>query len=46
MNKIRQIVMKDDEYSLMSKKAMVLLTKATELFIQDLGGVCGQIAKM
>ena len=46
MNKIRTIIQKDDEYSLVSKQAMLLIAKATEMFVQDLGGVCGQIAKM
>ena len=46
MNRIRQIAQKDDEFKLMSKEALVLLTKATEMFVQDLAGVCGQIAKM
>jgi Histone-like transcription factor (CBF/NF-Y) and archaeal histone len=30
----------------MNKEALVLLTKATEMFVQDLAGVCGKIAKM
>ncbi len=47
MSRIRQICSKDEEEtSLISKQALVVLTKATELFIQDLSGVCGQIAKM
>lgn len=46
MNRIRQITQKDDEYRLIDKKALVLIGKATEMFVQDLGGVCGQIAKM
>jgi histone H3/H4 len=45
LNKIRTIAQKDDEYMLMSKQASVLVAKATELFLQDLGGVCGQIAR-
>ncbi len=46
MNKIRQICQLDQEdYTLVSKQALVLITKATELFVQDLAGVCGQIAK-
>ncbi len=46
MNKIRQICQLDEEdYTLVSKQALVLITKATELFVQDLAGVCGQIAK-
>lgn len=45
MNRVRQIAQKDDEYRLIDKKALVLIAKATEMFMQDLGGVCGQIAK-
>jgi histone H3/H4 len=29
-----------------NKQALLILTRATELFISDLAGVCGQIAKM
>lgn len=47
MNRIRQLCQRDhDEGTLISKQALVLITKATELFVQDLAGVCGQIAKM
>lgn len=47
VSRIRQICQKDTEdYTLVSKQALVVLTKATELFVQDLAGVCGQIAKM
>lgn len=46
LNKIRQICQLDQEdYTLVSKQALVLITKATELFVQDLAGVCAQIAK-
>ena len=45
MNKIRQIAQKDDEYRLVDKKAMVLIAMATEMFVKDIGGICGQIAK-
>jgi histone H3/H4 len=46
MNRVRQICQLDTEdYTLVSKQALVLITKATELFVQDLAGVCGQIAK-
>jgi histone H3/H4 len=38
--------MKDDEHNLISKQALVLITKATEMFVQDIGGVSGQIAKL
>ena len=30
----------------MAKQALFLITKATEMFIQDLSGVCVKIAKM
>ena len=46
MNRIRQICQLDTEdYNLVSKQALVLITKASELFVQDLAGVCAQIAK-
>ena len=45
MNRIRQLAQKDEEHKGMSKEAAVMLTKATEMFIKDLAGVCGQIAK-
>lgn len=41
MNRIRQILQKDEDYTLVSKQALVLITKATEMFVQDLAGVCG-----
>lgn len=42
MNRVRQICQLDQEdYTLVSKQALVLITKATELFVQDLAGVCG-----
>lgn len=42
MNRIRQICQLDEEdYTLISKQALVVLTRATELFVQDLAGVCG-----
>ncbi len=40
MNKIRTIINLDDEAGNFSKEALVLITKATEFFVQDLAGVC------
>lgn len=30
---------------MVSKEALLVIAKATESFVQDLGGVCAQIAK-
>ena len=46
LSRVRSIILKDEDYSLINKQALVVLTKATELFVQDLAGVCGQIAKV
>jgi hypothetical protein len=46
LSRVRSIILKDEEYSLINKQALVVITKATELFVQDLAGVCGQIAKV
>ena len=45
MNRIRTIINLDEDSQMISKEALVLITKATELFVQDFGGVCAQIAK-
>ena len=45
MNRVRQICQKDDQYKMIDKKALFLIAKATEMFISDLGGVCGNIAR-
>lgn len=45
LNRIRNLCQKDEDYNLVTKPALVILTKATELFLSDLAGVCGQIAK-
>jgi histone H3/H4 len=34
----------DDDYRLISKEALMLLTKAAEMFVQDLAGTCGKFA--
>ena len=39
LNRVRSIINLDDENSLIAKDALVLISKATELFIQDLAGV-------
>ena len=35
----------DDDFRLLSKDALLLLTKATELFVTDLAGTCGNVAR-
>lgn len=45
LNRIRTLCQKDEDYNLVTKPALVILTRATELFLSDLAGVCGQIAK-
>ena len=45
MNRIRTIINMDDESQMITKEALIIITKATELFVQDFGGVCAQIAK-
>ena len=46
LNKVRAIINLDDESGIYSKEALVLITKATEMFVNDLSGVCAQIAKL
>ena len=41
LNRIRQIIQKDDQYRMIDKKALLIIAKATELFTADLGGICG-----
>ena len=45
MSRIRTIINLDEDSQMVSKEALVLITKATELFVQDLGGLTAQIAK-
>lgn len=45
VNRIRQIINLDSASQMISKEALLVISKATEAFVQDLGGVCGQIAK-
>lgn len=45
MNRIRQIINLDPDSIMFNKESLVVTSKATEAFIQDLGGVCAQIAK-
>ena len=45
MSRIRTIINLDEDSQMITKEALVLITKATELFVQDLGGVCAQLAK-
>ena len=44
-NKVRQICALDDEYRLISKEAVLLLTKATEMFVDDLAGNTKEFAR-
>ena len=46
MNRVRQLAQKDEEHKMLSKESLVLITKATEMFIKDLSAVCGNLAKM
>eukprot|EP00347_Sterkiella_histriomuscorum_P013636 403363961 len=39
-NRIRNLIQKDEDYNLISKQSLLLITKATEMFISDLAGVC------
>ena len=45
-SRVRQIINLDEETGMVTKEALVLITKATELFIHDLGGYCAQTAKV
>ena len=45
MNRIRQIINMDPENKMVSKEALLVISKATEAFVKDLGGVVAQIAK-
>jgi len=40
MNRVRQIINMDEESIMVSKEALLLITKATEHFVSDLAGVC------
>ena len=35
----------DDDFRYISKEALLLITKATELFVTDLAGTCGRVAR-
>ena len=45
MNRVRQIINLDSESQMITKEALLLISKATEFFVQDLAGVCANIAK-
>ena len=45
VNRVRQIINLDPENVNVSKEALLMIGKATEAFVQDLGGVIAQIAK-
>ena len=46
LNRVRQIINLDKDNGMVTKEALLLITKATEFFVQDLAGVCAQIAKL
>ena len=35
----------DDDFRLISKEALLLITKATEIFVTELAGTCGSLAR-
>lgn len=39
LNRVRQIINLDEDSTMLTKEALVLMAKATEMFVQDLGGV-------
>jgi len=44
-NRIRHIMNLDPDSQMVQKQALLVIGKATEAFIRDLGGVCAQYAK-
>lgn len=44
-SRVRQVCALDDQFKLISKDALLLITKATELFVTDLAGTAGKVAK-
>lgn len=44
-SRVRQVCALDDEFRLVSKEALLLITKATEMFITDLAGTAGGVAR-
>jgi histone H3/H4 len=45
MSRVRQVCALDDEFKLINKDALLLITKATELFVTDLAGTAGKVAR-
>lgn len=45
LTRVRQVCALDDEFRLISKDALLLITKATELFVTDLAGTSGRVAR-
>ena len=45
MSKVRKVCAMDDEFRLIQKDALLLLTKATEMFMTEFGGTCSRRAK-
>ena len=44
-SRVRQVCTLDDDFSLISKDAQVLIAKAAEMFVTDLAGTCGRVAR-
>ena len=44
-SRVRQVCAMDDDFRLIQKEALLLITKATEMFITDLAGTCGRVAR-
>lgn len=44
-SRVRQVCALDDQFKLISKDALLLITKATELFVTDLAGTSGKVAR-
>ena len=40
LSRVRQIINTDPECGMVTKEALLLISKATEFFVQDLAGVC------
>ena len=45
MNRVRQVCTLDDDFRLISKEALLLITKATEMFVTDLSEKSNQVAR-
>ena len=45
MSRVKQVCALDDDFRLIQKDAVVLLTKATEMFVQDLAATSNEYAR-